>query len=162
MSAKVPPYPTFLPLSDVKYALSPFTDFGILPIGRRLYASTSGGAFEGDSIKGEILPGGTDRILIGDDGTARIDADMTLRTDSGALIHAHWTGYMVADIQTSRLLTDTTRRASIPLADYSFRLSASLETGDEALGWLNRTIAVGRAAFTAQGLHYRFLSVDPV
>lgn len=154
------PCPGLSELMEVRYALTPFTDFGTLPIGRRLHAATTGGTFSGERLSGEVLPGGTDWILVGADGTLRLNIDLALRTTDGALIHAHWTGYLIADPRTRAAFASGAARAALDPAGYSFRVSANFETGDASLAWLNSMIAVGAARFTEEGLHYRFMAIS--
>ena len=153
------PSPTLSELMEVRYALTPFVDFGTLPIGRRLYAATTGGDFSGPRLSGEVLAGGTDWILAGADGTLRLDVDLSLRTSAGALIHAQWRGYLSADPRARAAFGIGSARAALDPASYNFRVFATFETGDAPLAWLNSLIAVGAARFTKDGLHYRFLAV---
>lgn len=154
-----PPSPTLHDLMEVRYALTPFTDFGMLPIGRRLHAATTGGMFAGERLAGEILAGGSDWILAGADGTLRLDADLAMRTSGGALIHAHWVGYLKADPRTRAAFGASPARAALDPASYSFRVSATFETGAAPLAWLNSVMAIGAARFSGDGLHYRFLEI---
>lgn len=154
------PVPTLSELMEMHYALTPFVDFGTLPIGRRLHATTTGGVFTGTRLSGTVLAGGTDWILAGADGTLRLDVDLALQTAGGALIHAHLTGYVIADPRTRAAFMTGATRAVLDPTSYSFRISATFETGEASLAWLNSKMAVGAARFTEAGLHYRFLAID--
>ena len=43
----------------------------------------TGGIIEGPKLQGEVLPGGGDWLLVGSDGTGRVDVRATIRTWSG-------------------------------------------------------------------------------
>jgi hypothetical protein len=148
------------PLFDVRYGITPFQMFGDTPFGRRLQAATSGGTFAGERLRGEVLPGGTDWITGGADGSMRLDADLSLRTDDGAMIHAHWDGKLVASPAVLMQIVDPAKRGDIDPASYYLRYTASFVTGAAAYAWLNGIAAVGTARFTAEGLQYSFGSVD--
>jgi hypothetical protein len=45
-------------LFDVAVDLSPALDFGVGPLGRRVFYGAAGGSFEGERIRGEVLAGG--------------------------------------------------------------------------------------------------------
>ena len=56
-------------------------------VGTRLTFIARGGVIDGPRLRGEILPGGGDWLLVGTDQVGRIDVRATLRTHDGALIH---------------------------------------------------------------------------
>ena len=57
------------------------------PVGTRMTFITTGGVINGPKLRGELLPGGGDWLIVGSDGTGRVDVRATLRTHDGALIH---------------------------------------------------------------------------
>lgn len=72
--------------------LGPAVSPGATPKGRRNMIPITGGHFEGpgfngEGIKGEIVPGGWDWQLIRSDGCVEIEADYFLKTDDGAVIN---------------------------------------------------------------------------
>ncbi len=148
------------PLFEVSYGITPFQMFGDTPFGRRLQAATSGGTFNGERLRGEVLPGGTDWITGGADGSLHLDADLSLKTDDGAMIHAHWDGKLIAPPQVLMQIVDPSKRGDIDPASYYLRYVAHFSTGADAYKWINGIYAVATARFTAEGLHYRFSSLD--
>ena len=56
-------------------------------MGTRLTFITDGGVIDGPRLQGELLPGGGDWLLVGNDQIGRIDVRATLRTHDDALIH---------------------------------------------------------------------------
>jgi hypothetical protein len=59
---------------------------GDFPEGRRLNYPITGGLFEGQGLRGEVLPGGADWYLERPDGLGQPDARYSLRTDDGIVI----------------------------------------------------------------------------
>ena len=51
------------------------------PVGARMTFITTGGVIDGPKLRGEILPGGGDWLLVGSDGAGRVDvARRSVRT----------------------------------------------------------------------------------
>ena len=55
-------------------------ELGANPQGNRRIAYIKGGTIEGPKLKGEILPGGGDWVLVRPDGARRLDVRTTVRT----------------------------------------------------------------------------------
>jgi hypothetical protein len=60
---------------------------GATPHGNRRIYYIKGGTFAGPKLKGEVLPGGGDWLVIRPDDTWKLDVRETLRTDDGQLIY---------------------------------------------------------------------------
>jgi hypothetical protein len=60
--------------------------------GRRRVAPITGGRFEGERLKGEVLPGGADWVINRPDGHMAIDVRITLKEADGALIYCTYQG----------------------------------------------------------------------
>src|ERR1043166_8566167 len=56
-------------------------DLGETPYGRRRIARVGGGTFEGPKMKGRVLDGGGDWLLLRRDGVLQLDVRQTLETD---------------------------------------------------------------------------------
>ncbi|HEV2055599.1 MAG TPA: DUF3237 domain-containing protein [Methylomirabilota bacterium] len=126
-------------------------DIGTTPYGNRRIISVTGGSFAGPRLKGEVLPGGGDWLLIRPDGVRQLDVRATLRTDDGHLIYVSYRG--IADISPAvfqRLL----RGEAVDPAEYYFRTTPVFETGSEKYGWLNRIVTVGVGTRTPTGVGY--------
>jgi hypothetical protein len=115
---------------------------GTGPFGKRVIAEVTGGTFSGERLSGTILPGGGDWFLLHDDGYARIDVRLLLRTADGAGIYMHYLGLMEYNDAT---LAAARGRGATAFADQYLRVFPQLETGDERYAWVNRT------AFLAEG-----------
>src|SRR5207247_231002 len=57
-------------LFKITLEVPPLLDLGETPYGRRRIARIAGGSFEGPKLKGEVLPGGGDWLLLGRDRRA--------------------------------------------------------------------------------------------
>ena len=73
------------PLMKMIIAVAKPVVVGETPAGLRVNVEVTGGTFEGDRLKGEILGGGNDWIIRRPDGTAQLDVRRVLRTDDGAV-----------------------------------------------------------------------------
>ena len=111
------------------------------PVGTRITVAVAGGTFEGDRLRGDLLPVGGDWALLGDDGIARYDVRALLRTHDDALIEMRSTGHAVLDEDArARFLG-----GELIEADQMYARSSPLfETGDDRYRWLNgvHTLAV--------------------
>jgi hypothetical protein len=114
---------------------APTQDIGAGPHGRRVTFPITGGSFEGDRLRGNVLPGGYDWTMRRQDGVVELDERITLETEDGALIHMAFTG-----------LIDDTR----PGAPYFFTLPR-FETAAAKYSFLNRILAVGTGERSADG-----------
>jgi len=115
-------------------------DVGVLPHGRRRVVPITGGTFEGPSLRGRILPGGSDWQIVGPDGFSQLDSRYVLQTDDGALISVHNAGIRHAprDVM-DKLLAG---QAVDPALVY-FRTSPTFEASAAHLLWLTRSIFIG-------------------
>ncbi|MFN8638134.1 MAG: DUF3237 domain-containing protein [Dehalococcoidia bacterium] len=101
--------------------------------GERLVAPAASGTFEGEHLRGVVLPPWPDYILRRADGVTEHEIRAVLRTDDGALI------YMQYDGLGHRLDLGPLGGTDGPLY---FRTAARFETEAEQYAWLNRILAV--------------------
>src|SRR5580704_9655367 len=73
------------PLLTLRLSTAPTQNVGAGPRGARLTFPIIGGSFEGDRLRGKVLPGGGDWVLKRPDGVLELDLQITLETDDGAL-----------------------------------------------------------------------------
>ena len=99
-------------------------DLGSTPRGKLSIFPVTGGSFEGDRLRGKVLPGGGDWVTAMPDGTFELDLRVTLETDEGALVHMTLSG--VRDD-----------------ANNYFRTLPRFETAAPKYEFLNRMLAVG-------------------
>ena len=74
------------PLMSVHLDTAPTQNLGAGPHGTRILFPITGGSFEGDRLRGKVLPGGADWAIQRADGVVELDLRSTLQTDDGALI----------------------------------------------------------------------------
>src|SRR5271155_5798930 len=72
--------------------LKPAVEVGGGPFGTRLFFAVIGGTFEGPRLKGKILTGGGDWLLMDPQNVARLDVRATFETDDGARIYVQYPG----------------------------------------------------------------------
>jgi hypothetical protein len=114
---------------------APTQDIGAGPHGTRVTYPITGGAFEGERLRGVVLPGGDDWTVQRADGIVELDLRITLQTDDGALVHMTFDGI---------------RDDAAPGAPY-FRTLPRFETAAPQYSFLNRLLAVGAGEIRAGG-----------
>jgi Protein of unknown function (DUF3237) len=115
---------TSRPLMILRLATSATLDIGATPKGTLTIFPVTGGTFEGERLRGQVLAGGGDWVTADANGTFTLDLRVTLETDDGALIHMTFTG--VRDD-----------------ANHYFRTVPRFETAAPKYVFLNRLLAVG-------------------
>jgi hypothetical protein len=121
-----------------------FVGQGPGPYGQRLIFGGRGGTFDGDRLKGTLVPGTVDWFLLGTDGFGRLDARVTFLTHDGAVLYASYFGLL----QVTPGIMDVLGGGQTPTEyeDHYFRTQPRFETGDERYAWINQTyfVAEGR------------------
>jgi len=123
------------PLMTLRLNTAPTQDIGAGPGGTRVTFPITGGSFEGERLRGNVLPGGDDWTLLRGDGVLDLDLRVTLETDDGALIHMTFQGI---------------RDDGAPEAPY-FRTLPRFEAAEPKYSFLNRLLAVGTGEIGAGG-----------
>jgi len=129
------------PLFEMRVLVPEIQDLGQTPLGRRRIATVSGGRFEGERLRGEIVgsPAG-DWLLQLADGTTLLDVRLTLRTDDGASIYMSYRGIRHGPPEVMARLA---AGEAVDPGSYYFRMAPIFETASEKYGWLNRILAIG-------------------
>ncbi len=122
-------------LMTLRLDAAPTQDTGTGPRGARVTFPITGGSFEGDRLRGTVLPGGDDWTVRRPDGVIELDLRITLETDDGALIHMTFEGI---------------RDDGAPGEPY-FRTLPRFETAEPKYSFLNRLLAVGTGEIRADG-----------
>lgn len=129
------------------------------PFGVRMFYEISGGTVEGSRIRGRVLGGGGDWILIGQDGWGRLDVRGQLRTDDGAAIYVSYFGILEMNDKVQQATVPTGSPTDYP--DQYFRTAPRLETGDPRYEWVNRTVFVAEGRVRPEpAVQYRVYRVD--
>ena len=135
---------------------TPLQMIGATPVGERRIAKITGGTFEGSELKGRILPGGGDWLLLRADGVLKLDVRATLETDDGTLIYMTYRGYRHGPAAVMERLD---KGIEVGPSEYYFRVTAFFETVGEKYSWLNRTIAVGKGHRLKSGPVYEIYQI---
>ena len=125
---------TSRPLLTVRIAAAPSHKLGTVPHGVRSIVPVTGGDFEGPRLRGTIVPGGGDWLLLHSDGVLELDLRVTLETDDHALIYMTFQGLRHGDY---------------------FRTVPRFETSADQYAFLNRIISVGVGEARPDGAIHR-------
>lgn len=132
-------------------------DIGPTPRGTRRVIYVKGGTFAGPRVKGDVLSGGGDWLLVRADGAYELDIRGTLRTDDGHLIYAHYRGIIYAPPAIMQRLRHGDR--DLDPSEYYFRTTPVFETGSDKYAWLNVIVAVGIGRRTSTGVAYKMYAI---
>ena len=143
---------TSRPLMTVRIAAAPAQKLGTVPHGIRIIVPVTGGDFDGPRLRGQILPGGGDWLLLRSDGVLELDLRITLETDDHALIYMTFQGLRHGPPDAIAALS---RGEAVDPASYYFRTLPRFETSTEKYAFLNRIIAVGVGETRPDGAVHR-------
>ncbi len=129
---------------------------GLSHLGSRVVASITGGTFEGERLKGSILPGGGDWLLFRTDEVTQLDVRLTLKTDDGAAIYMFYRGYRHGPVEVLQRLA---KGEEVNPSEYYQRVAPFYETGDERYAWLTRTVSVATGWRRPDGPSYPVFEV---
>ena len=124
---------------------------GAVPHGTRRTVPITGGEFEGPRLRGSVLPGSADWLLLRADGVLELDLRATLRTGDGGLISMRSFGLRHGPPAVIEALA---RGEAVDPAAYYFRTTPRFETSDPACAFLNHLIAVASGDRRAEGPIY--------
>ena len=124
--------------------------------GERRIINISGGEFTGARLHGQVLQGGADWQIIRSDGVAQLEARFTMQTHDGALLYVKNFGFRhgAPDV-IARLFSGEV----VDPAQYYFRMTPLIETGDARYAWLNSLIMVGSGMRTKDRVIYDVYAV---
>lgn len=128
------------PVFHVHADLGEITDAGATPYGGRRVIEILGGRVEG-RLNGKIMTGGADWQIIRADGVADIQARYVIEADNGGRVLVTSSGLRHGPPE---VLAAIARGEKTDPGSYYFRTVMRFETGDPALDWLNRIIAIAR------------------
>ena len=140
------------PLMTVRITAAPPQKLGAVPHGTRLIVPVTGGDFEGPRLRGKILPGGGDWLLLRTDGVLELDLRITLETHDHALIYMTFQGLRHGPPDAIAALG---RGEVVDPARYYFRTLPRFETSAETYAFLNRIVAVGAGETRPDGAVHR-------
>ena len=129
---------------------------GDAPYGRRRIATITGDRFEGDRLRGRVLPGGADWVLERSDDVLEMDVRMTLGTDDGAFVYVTFRGFRHGPRE---ILDRIMRGEQVDPGGYYQRAALFFETGASDYLWLNRIISVAKAQRHPDHILYRVFEI---
>lgn len=127
-------------LFNVTITVDPLQMLGATPFGERRIANVTGGAFEGARLKGKVLPGGGDWLLLRNDGVLQLDVRLTMQTSDDALIYMTYCGVRHGPPEVIDRLN---RGNPVDPSEYYFRTAPFFETSAPQYDWLNRIVSIG-------------------
>jgi hypothetical protein len=140
------------PLMTVTLAADPAQRLGTVPHGTRSIVPVTGGDFEGPRLRGRVLPGGADWLLLRSDDVLELDLRITLETDDHALIYMTFQGLRHGPPEVFAAIG---RGEVVDPASYYFRTLPRFETSAERYAFLNRILSVGVGETRADGAVHR-------
>jgi hypothetical protein len=143
-------------LFKITLQVPPILNLGDTPYGGRRIAQIASGTFEGPKLKGEVLPGGGDWLLMRHDDTLQLDVRVTLQTDDKQLIYMTYKGLRHGP---KDVIDRLNRGDTVDPALYYFRATPYFETGSEKYAWMNRICSIATGARTASGPSYHVFQV---
>jgi hypothetical protein len=145
-----------LPLMNITVELEEAVSVGPTPVGEVRLIRFVSGTFEGDELRGRLLPGGTDWQQVRADGVLEIRAHYLLQTEHGETIEVISEGLRdVAPDVSARMA----RGETVDPAEYYFRTHVRLRTASERIAHLNRLLAVSFGSRQARSVHVRVFAV---
>ena len=147
---------TFRPLFVLRLTTAPVQAIGAVPHGTRLTFPITGGTFEGERLRGKVLPGGGDWAVLRSDGVLELDLRITLETDDGALVHMTFDGIRHGPPEVIAALG---RGEAVDPARYYFRTVPRFETAAPKYAFLNCIVAVGSGENSPSGPVHTFEEV---
>jgi hypothetical protein len=144
------------PLVTVRILAAPSQTLGTVPHGLRTFVPVSGGDFEGPRLRGRILPGGGDALLLRSDGVLELDLRIVLETDDRALVYMTFQGLRHGPPDVIAALG---RGEVVDPARYYFRTAPRFETTSEKYAFLNRILAISESETRPDGAMHRIEEV---
>ncbi len=143
-------------LFKITLEVPPLQDLGETPYGRRRIARIAGGSFVGPKLKGEVLPGGGDWLLLRRDGVLQLDVRLTMQTHDGAFIYMTYRGYRHGP---QDVIDRLNRGEAVDPGLYYFRVTPYFETSAKDYAWMNAICSVATGARAASGPTYHVFQV---
>ena len=140
------------PLMTVRIIAAPPQKIGAIPHGTRSIVPVTGGDFEGPRLRGKVMPGGGDWLLLRSDAVLELDLRIMLETDDGALIHMSFQGLRHGPADVIAALG---RGEVVDPSSYYFRTVPRFETSTEKYAFLNRIITVSVGETRPDGAVHR-------
>jgi hypothetical protein len=119
--------------------------------GDRLVGVVADGEFEGDRVRGAVLPGGNDWLTARGAGEWTINVRIPLKTDDDAIIAMTYRGVSTAP---EEVLARARRGEAVDRSQYQVRMSCMFETSASKYHWLNKVVGLGLGQPRPGGIRY--------
>lgn len=136
--------------------VGPVAEVGKAAFGVRRFVPAAAGTVAG-AVNGELLPGGGDWLLAGDDGYARADIRYVVKAEDGALLYTTGEGLIELNDTTLGALSG---RGPSDYDDHYVRVRFTFETADERYAWLSTALFIGKGRFLDGAIQYSVSRVD--
>lgn len=143
-------------LLTLKLAVSGMQPVGETPAGNRRIGLVGGGTFEGPKLRGTVLPGGADWIIVRPDGVMALDVRIVLQTDDGAAIGLTYKGLRHGP---AGVMEKVNAGQFVDPSEYYFRIAISFETAAPKYAWLNKAFGIGTGSRLPEGPVYETFEV---
>ena len=137
-------------------AFGAMLNIGAMAQGRRRIAPILGGRFEGERLRGEVLPGGADWVINRPDSAMVIDVRIALKTHDEGLIYCTYQGTFRA---APEVMARFNRGERLTPDEYLLRTVVRFETGAEPYRWLNDMLCIGVGRQSSEGPVYTIYEV---
>jgi Protein of unknown function (DUF3237) len=143
-------------LFHIALKVSPPHVIGSTPYGERRTVPVPEGEFEGERLRGVVLNGGSDWILVRPDHVWALNVRLVLQTNEGDLIEMSYRGLRHGP---AHILEQVHRGEPVDPSAYYFRTSIFFETGSERYAWMNKILAIGSGYREPAGPRYQVFEV---
>ena len=143
-------------LLTLKLAVSGMQPIGETQAGNRRIGLVAGGTFEGPRLRGTVLPGGADWIIVRPDGVTMLDVRLVLQTDDGATIGLTYKGLRHGPAAVMEKLNSG---QFVDPSEYYFRIALTFETASPKYAWLNQIFGIGTGSRPPEGPVYDIFEV---
>src|SRR3546814_8974143 len=140
------------PLCTIRLLVdAPSRMLGQTPFGERRIGTIAGGSFEGPQLRGEVLSGGGDWLLLRRDGVLQLDVRLIMRTHDDQLVYMTYRGvrHGPADV-----MDKLKRGEAVDPSLYYFRTAPLFDTSSATYGRLTGIVAVGVGSGVPAGAVY--------
>ena len=138
-------------LFQMKATVDAPVEIGPLPTGTRRIFAVTGGTFEGERLRGTVLPPGGEWLLDAGEGFGQVDVRLMLRTEDEVPIYMRYSGIMdFNEVVGGKLAAGK----STEYGDNRFLTHVRFECADERYAWLSTTVAVGEGRMHPDCVEY--------
>jgi uncharacterized protein DUF3237 len=151
------PEPRFELLFNMLLEVAEPDQIGQTHAGNRRVIGVSGGVFEGPGLKGRVLPGGSDWIVVRRDGVLIQDVRIVLQTDDDHNILMSYRGMRHGPKDVMKRVDNG---EDPDPSEYYFRTTPVFEAPEGKYAWLNKLMAVAVGRRLPTGVTYTVYAIS--